>query len=59
MNQTEAVLNNSPGELYITKVHDQIPGNCKYLLVTVPASKQTNTGGLASFLVLKIAEKKC
>ena len=57
MKRNEVVLNNLTGELYTTKTNDKIPNNCKYPLAFIQATqnqKQTNTGGLAKLLKLKI-----
>ena len=42
-------------------IDDKIPDNCKYFLANIQASqnkKQTNAGGLAKLLKLKIGAKK-
>ena len=60
MKRNEAVLNQLPGELYITEANDKIPDNCKYPLALIQAAqnqKQTNTGGLTKMLKLKIGVK--
>ena len=60
MKRNEAVLNELPGELYITEANDKIPDNCKYPLPLIEGAKnqkQTNTGGLAKLLKLKIGAK--
>ena len=57
MKRNEVVLNNLTGELYTTKTNDKIPNNCKYPSAFIQATqnqKQTNTGGLAKLLKLKI-----
>ena len=66
--RNEAVLNNLPGELhtikanelYPIKANDKIPDTCKYPLTLIQATqnqKQTNAGGLAKLLKLKIGAK--
>ena len=58
--RNEAVLNNLPGELYTIEADDKIPDNGKYPLAMILAAqnqKQTNTGGLAKLLKLKIGAK--
>ena len=60
MERNDAVLNDLPDELYKIESHDKIPDNCKYPLATIQAAhdqKQTNTGGLAKLLKLKIGAK--
>ena len=60
MKRNKAVLNELPGELYIIEVNDKIQDNCKYPLALIQAAqnqKQTNTGGLAKLLKLKIGAK--
>ena len=60
ISRSEAVLNNLPGEIYTIEADDKIPDNCKYQLAMIlPAQnqKQTNTGGLARSLKLKIGPK--
>ena len=60
MKRNDAVLNNLPGELYRIEPHNKIPDNCKYPLATIQATqnqKETNTGGLAKFLKLRIGAK--
>ena len=60
MERNEAVLNEFNAELYLTEANDEIPGNCKYLLTLTQGpqnQKQTNTGGLAKLLKLKIGVK--
>ena len=60
MKRNEAVLNNLPVELYTVGAKNKIPDNCKYLLTLIQAAqnqKQTNTGGLAKLLKLKIGAK--
>ena len=60
ISRNEAVLNNLPSEIYTIEADDKIPGNCKYQLAMIlPAQnqKQTNTGGLARLLKLKIGPK--
>ena len=57
MERNEDVLNDLPGELYIVEADDKVPDNCKYPLAMIEAAqnqKQTNTGGLAKLLELKI-----
>ena len=57
MERNEAVLNDLPGELYNVEADDKVPDNCKYPLAMIEAAqnqKQTNTGGLAKLLELKI-----
>ena len=54
------VLNDVPGELYTIEADDKIPDNCKYTLTTIHAiqdQKQTNIGGLARLVKLKIGAK--
>ena len=58
--RNEAVLNNLPGELHTIKANDKIPDTCKYPLTLIQATqnqKQTNAGGLAKLLKLKIGAK--
>ena len=44
MKRNDAVLNDSPGELYTQEAHDKIPDNCKYPLATIqPAQNQKQT----------------
>ena len=60
MKRNNAALNGLPGELCTIETDEKIPGNCKYTLATSQAAqnqKQTNTGGLAKFLKLKIGAK--
>ena len=60
ISRNEAVLNNLPGEIYTIEADDKIPDNCRYQLAMIlPAQnqKQTNTGGLARSLNLKIGPK--
>ena len=62
MKRNKAVLNELPGELYVIEVNDKIQDNCKYPLALIQAAqnqKQTNTGGLAKLLKLKIGAKRC
>ena len=57
MERNEAVLNDLPGELYTVEADDKVPDNCKYPLAMIEAAqnqKQTNKGGLAKLLKLKI-----
>ena len=52
-----AVLNDLPAEFNRRKANDKIPDSCKYPLATIPAvqnQKQTNIGGLAKLLKIKI-----
>ena len=58
--RNEAVLNDLPGELYTIEADDKVPDNCKYPLAMIEAAqnqKQTNTGGLAKLLKLKVRAK--
>ena len=58
--RNEAILNDLPGELYIVQADDKVSDNCKCLLAMIEAAqnqKQTNTGGLAKLLELKIGAK--
>ena len=60
MKRNQAVLNDLPGELYTIKANEKIPDNIKYPLVLIQAvqnQKQTNRGGLAKLLKLKISVK--
>ena len=60
MKRNQAVLNDLPGELYTIEANEKIPDNCKYPLVLIQAvqnQKQTNRGGLAKLLKLKIGVK--
>ena len=60
MKRNEAVLNDLPGELYTIEANDKIPDNSKYpspLNQAAQNQKQTNTGGLAKWLKLKIGAK--
>ena len=60
MKRDEAVLHEFSGELYTKEANDKIPDNCKYPLALTQAAqnqKQTNTGGLAKLLKLKIGAK--
>ena len=60
IDRNEAVLNNLPPELYTMEADDKIPDNCKYPLPMILATwnqKQTDTGGLAKLLKLKIGAK--
>ena len=55
-----AILNDLPDELHTIEADDKIPNNCKCLLATIQTAqnqRQTNTGGLANFLKLKIGAK--
>ena len=57
MQRNEAVLKELSGELYIIEGNDKITDNCKYPLALIQAAqnqKQTNAGGLAKLLKLKI-----
>ena len=61
MKMNNAVLNDLPGELYNKEADDKILDNCKYPLATIQTAQnqtQTNTGGLAKFLKLKIGAKE-
>ena len=58
--RNKAVLNNFRGELYTIEVDDKNPDNCKYplaMIIVAQNQKQTNTGGLAKLLKLKICAK--
>ena len=60
MKRNDVALNDVPGELYTIEADDKIPDSCKYSLATIQAAqnqKQTNTGGLAKSLKLKIGAK--
>ena len=60
MKRNKAVLNDLPCQLYTTEANDEIPDNCKYplaLLQSAQNQKQTNAGGLAKSLKLKIGAK--
>ena len=60
MKRNDVVLNDLPCELYTVEADDKIPDNCKYPLATIQVAhdqKQTNTGGLAKLLKLKIGAK--
>ena len=60
MERNEAVLNYLPGELYTVDADDTVPDKFKYPLAMIEAAqnqKQTNTGGLAKLLELKIGAK--
>ena len=60
MKRNDVALNDVPGELYTIEADDKIPDNCKYTLTTIHAiqdQKQTNIGGLARLLKLKIGAK--
>ena len=60
MKRNEAVLNEFPGELYTINAKDKILDNWKYPLALIQAAqnqRQTNTGGLAKLLKLKIGAK--
>ena len=60
MKRNDAVLNDLPHKLYKIDAHGKIPDNCKYPLATIQGThnqKQTNTGGLAKLLKLKIGVK--
>ena len=53
----QIVLNNLPGGIYSTEANNKIPDDCGYPSSVIQAplnQKQTNTGGLAKFLQLKI-----
>ena len=54
------LLNYLPSDLYTTDANDKIPDNYKYPLALIQAAqnqKQTNTGGYAKLLKLKIGAK--
>ena len=60
LKRNEAVLNELPGEPYITEAKDKIPDNCKYPVALIQAAqnqKQTNTRGLTKFRKLKTRSK--
>ena len=60
MKRNKAILNDLPCQLYTTEANDGIPDNCKYplaLLQSAQNQKQTNAGGLAKLLKLKIGAK--
>ena len=60
MKRNQAVLNDLPGKLYTIEANDKITDNIKYPLVLIQAvqnQKQTNRGGLAKLLKLKISVK--
>ena len=60
MKRNEAVLNKLPGEIYTIEANDKITDNRKYTLALKQVAqnqKQTNTGGLAMLLKLKIGAK--
>ena len=60
MKRNDTVPNDLSVELWTKEADDKIPDNCKYPLATIPAAqnqKQTNTGGLAKLLKLKIGAK--
>ena len=60
MKRNQAVPNDLPGELCTTEANDKIPDSIKYPLVLIQAvqnQKQTNRGGLAKLLKLKISVK--
>ena len=60
MKRNDVVLNDLLGELYTIEADDKIPDNCKYPVATIQAAqdqKQTNAGGLAKLLKLKIGAK--
>ena len=55
-----AVLNNLPGEVYSIEAYDKVPNDCSYPLHLIQAAqnqKQSNTGGLAKILQVKIGAK--
>ena len=55
--RNEAVLNKLPGEIYTIEANDKIPDNRKHTLALKQVAqnqKQTNRGGLAMLLKLKI-----
>ena len=54
------LLNYLPSDLYTKDANDKIPDKCKYPLALIQSAwnqKQTNTGGYAKFLKLKIGAK--
>ena len=60
MKRNGAVLNNLPGEFYTIKANDKFTDNYKHpsaLIQAVQNQKQTNAGGLAKLLKLKIHAK--
>lgn len=60
MGRNDAVLNDLPGELYTIEAHSKITDNCKHPLTEIKAArnlKQTNAGGLAKLLKVKIGAK--
>ena len=60
MERNEVALNDLPGELYTVDADNKVPDNCKYplaMIETAQNQKQTNTGGLAKLLKLKIGAK--
>ena len=57
LKRNEVVLNDLPGGLYTVEVNEKIPDNYKYPLATMKEPKQTDTGGLAKLLKLKIGAK--
>lgn len=57
MNKNKAVLNDLPGEIYITEDHYKIIYNCKWPLLFIQAiqnKQQTNTRSLENLFKLKI-----
>lgn len=57
MKRYEAVLNDLYVEIYAIEINGKIPDNCKYTVTLIQAAQnqtQTNTGGLAQLLKLKI-----
>ena len=57
MKRYEAVLNDLYVEIYAIEINDKIPDNCNYTVTLIQAAQnqtQTNTGGLAQLLKLKI-----
>ena len=60
MKRNVGILNDSPGKLCTIKATDKISDNRKYPLALIHAAqnqKQTNAGGLANLLQLKIGAK--
>ena len=56
----EKILDTLPGELHRVNAIDSIPDDCKYPLpciVSAQNRKQTDTGGLAKCLELKVGAK--
>ena len=57
MKRYEAVLNDLYVEIYAIEINDKISDNCKYTVTFIQAAQnqtQTNTGGLAQLLKLKV-----